>query len=274
VEARIAEAARDGVTLLTGTALSGDDVQVGESTIEVLFLEYLEGGSYREIGQDSVGLRLHVPLSLEGREVDVYAELALVRQGRFVVQMSFQTYFGAFDGDGVTSSALASLTPLRLMKKVLDRLPPDTSPATSEQPPVPVEELLVLPEAGEQPADPVAAEEQVRTAYVTLFDAARPREERARFVERPDVWVPANQSLAEGQYGQAVRDQRAEVDHIVFTSPTHAAVRFRLVASSELVPQDHRIGDAVLVDGRWLVAIGTPCDLIAMAGISCSGLTP
>lgn len=40
--------------------------------------------------------------------------------------------------------------------------------------------------SGPQPVDPAAAEEQVRAAYLTLFDASRPRDDRAQFVEQPE----------------------------------------------------------------------------------------
>lgn len=31
-----------------------------------------------------------------------------------------------------------------------------------------------------------------------------------------------------------------------------------------------QIGDAVLVEGTWLVAITTPCDLLTLAGVRCN----
>jgi hypothetical protein len=140
------------------------------------------------------------------------------------------------------------------------------SPTTSDVPP--------LPDPGsERPADPVAAEEQVRAAFVGLFDASIPREDRAQFVDRPEVWLPANKTLVEGQYGDAVKDLHAVVDTVVFTSRTHASVRFQLIASAEIVPRDHYIGDALLVDGRWVVDVTTPCARMALAGVECD-LTP
>ena len=133
----------------------------------------------------------------------------------------------------------------------------------------PTENRLGLPEPGTPPADAPTAEAEVRTAYLTLFDATRSVEERAPFVDRPDVWGPAYQEMRNGQYGDVVKDIHAEVDEIVFTSPTHAAVRYRLVASSELVPQDFQVGEAVLMDGRWVVDATTPCRNIARAMVEC-----
>lgn len=59
----------------------------------------------------------------------------------------------------------------------------------------------------------------------------------------------------------------------MFTSPTPASVRFQLLASASIVPRDHYIGDALLVDGRWVVDVTTPCARVAIAGIECD-LTP
>jgi hypothetical protein len=140
------------------------------------------------------------------------------------------------------------------------------SPSTSDLP--------ALPDPGrDRPTDPVAAEAEVRAAFMGLFDASIPREDRTQFVDRPEVWLPANKALMEGQYGQALRDLHAVVDDVVFTSPTHASVRFQLLASDPIVPRDHYIGDALLVDGRWVVDVTTPCARVATAGVECD-LTP
>ena len=121
----------------------------------------------------------------------------------------------------------------------------------------------MLPDPGEQPADAAAAEEQVRLAYTGIFDSSSTREERSRFSERPNVWIAANQQLVEGEYAGYVEGGSAVVDEVVFISPTHAAVRFQLSRPRGSVPQSVDIGDAVLVDGRWLVGIDTTCALVS-----------
>jgi hypothetical protein len=83
------------------------------------------------------------------------------------------------------------------------------------------------------------------------------------------VWIEANRQLVEGEFGSVVADLRAEVDEVVFTAPTKAVVRFSFRASSELVPTEMRLGEAVLVDGRWLVAIRTTCEAVSDAGVQC-----
>ena len=82
------------------------------------------------------------------------------------------------------------------------------------------------------------------------------------------MWLAANEALTEGQYGDSVQDMHAEVDQVVFTDPTHASVSFRLIASDPVVPRD-QIGQAVLVDGQWLVSISTTCGLVNLAGVQC-----
>ena len=109
-----------------------------------------------------------------------------------------------------------------------------------------------LPEPGDQPADPVAAEEQVRAAFTGLFDFSKPREERTQFSERPEVWAAANVELMDGQFADAVHDMYAQVDAVVFTDPAHATVQFQTIASDPIVPRyQHRRGRAGRRTGGW-----------------------
>ncbi|HET6968382.1 MAG TPA: hypothetical protein VFI44_08905 [Ornithinibacter sp.] len=135
--------------------------------------------------------------------------------------------------------------------------------------PEPASDIPPLPAPGVQPVDPAAAEEQVRAAFTGLFDASVPREERAQYVDRPEVWLPLNTALFESEYGEILRDLHAVVDDVAFTSPSHAAVRFELLASDERVPQAYYIGDARLLDGRWVVDVTTPCFTAAATGFEC-----
>ena len=54
----------------------------------------------------------------------------------------------------------------------------------------------------------------------------------------------------------------------MFVSPTHAVLRFQLISDDPIVPR-HHIGDALLVDGRWVMAIATSCELFSLAGVTC-----
>jgi hypothetical protein len=266
---QIAEGAGDGVTTLTGRNLAGDVVEIGEPTVGEISWEYLEDGYWKTVTDDSVALRVTVPLSVDGVDVDVYADVAFVRKGRFLTQTSFQTYFLGFDGGPAGSSLVGSPTAVQLTREVLERLPGTTSPdPVRTVDPVVGSPSGPLTEPGEQPADPAAAEEQVRAAFTGIFDSSLPREAKAPLSERPAVWAAANQALVEGQYGEMVEGLHAVVDEVVFTSPTRAVVRFDLITSTGYRSAD-QIGHAVLVDGRWLVTIETTCEQVSIAGVRC-----
>jgi hypothetical protein len=127
---------------------------------------------------------------------------------------------------------------------------------------------LTLPEPGEQPADTAAAEEQVRTMYLTISETTLPEEERALLSQRPEVWLAAANATTQTQYWDLVQEIREEVDEVVFVSPTHAVFRFQLVSDDPIVPREH-IGEALLLDGRWVMAIATSCELFSLVGVTC-----
>ncbi len=132
----------------------------------------------------------------------------------------------------------------------------------------PLESRLGLPEPGEQPADAAAAEQEIRDAFLAIFDTSIPAEERAPLNERPAVWLNSAHGVAAGDYWDLVQGIQEEIDDVVFVSPTHAVVRFRFLSPDPIVPRDH-IGDALLVDGRWVMATETSCELFALTGNTC-----
>ena len=128
-----------------------------------------------------------------------------------------------------------------------------------------------MPAPGEQPAEPAAAEDEVRALYVAAFDSASNETAKAELHERPDVWLAANAEFrAMTEYLEIAETVHAEVDAVVFTAPDRATVRFQLLSDDprNAVPQ-HQLGEAVLVDGRWVVSIDTACGLLALAGVEC-----
>jgi hypothetical protein len=263
IEQQILERARDGLTNYLGRPLAVDDLEVRGSSTEAVPLEYPAVGedgypASFEIPYAYNALLLKVTLGADNAEVDVYTSVAFVTKGRVAMQLLVQTYF---DESGLG----------HLAKLLLDRIPPveavDQAEPVDPVDPAPGEPEL--PDPGEPPADAATAEEQVRLAYTGIFDASSTREARSRFSERPAVWSAANQQLQEGEYGGFVEDLSAVVDEVVFIDPTHAAVRFRLTGTQVPIPQAVDIGEAVLVDGRWLVAIETTCTLVASANVSC-----
>src|SRR5436190_3785681 len=138
-------------------------------------------------------------------------------------------------------------------------LQPASGPQVVEVPPT-------MPEPGDQPADPASAEEQVRATYLRISDTTIPAVDRAGLSERPAVWLDAAHAITQTQYWDLVQQIQEHVDEVVFVSPTHAVVRFEMIAPG--VPKDH-IGDALLVDGQWVMAIATSCELFSLAGVTC-----
>jgi len=120
IEQHVAHAASDGITTISGTALSGEDSTIGESTIEPhpYFLNY-ENGSYSELGADSAAYRVKVPLTSEGVETDVFVDIAVVTEGRAVVQTFFQSYFTPYR---YRAGRPNNLQPVLLTNLVLDRI--------------------------------------------------------------------------------------------------------------------------------------------------------
>ena len=252
IEQQILARARDGLTSMTGRSLSVDDIEVRSSTTAPLGLRYYEAEdmSHRPVTDDYHGFLLDVTLAADDLRVHVFTALAFLTKGPVAVQLTVQTYFTR-PGD---------LGPVA--KQIFDRLPVDPEARVVGAP--------ELPDPGEQPSDAAAAEERVRLAYTGIFDPSSTREERSRFSERPNVWIAANQQLAVGEYAQFAEGMSAVVDEVVFISPTHAAVRFQLSKpGGGSVPQSVEIGDAVLVDGRWLVGIDTTCALVSYASVEC-----
>jgi hypothetical protein len=132
----------------------------------------------------------------------------------------------------------------------------------------PLESPTGLPEPGVQPPDPAAAEAEVRDAYLQIGETSIPAEERAPFSERPAVWLDMAHAVTQTQYWDVVQRIQEQVDEVVFDSPTHAVVRFELVSDDPVVPRNH-IGEAVLVDGHWKMAIATSCELAGLTGVTC-----
>jgi hypothetical protein len=128
-------------------------------------------------------------------------------------------------------------------------------------------EAQVLPEPGEQPADPAAAEARVRDTFLTIFDTTIPEEERAPLSERPAVWRASANAVKAGPNWELVQSLRWHVDEVVFVSPTHAVASFGYTSDGGMASDF--LGDALLVDGRWVMAIATSCELFDLTGDSC-----
>jgi hypothetical protein len=127
-----------------------------------------------------------------------------------------------------------------------------------------------LPEPGEQPADPAAAEQAVRDAFAGAFD----REDR---VEGDRTWlqhldsdagvVEAIEVVLGGSFGSAAQSADYTMGDLVFTSPTEAWFTYDLFANSSNF--NGRFGYAVDIDGTWKISRGVICQDLALAGAYC-----
>ena len=150
----------------------------------------------------------------------------------------------------------------------LDDDPVPTSPpggsSTTVVPPSTTETTIV---EGDPPADRQAVEAEIDRAFHLAFDAGHTDEERFAVVEDGPALLPAGRAAA-AKYPEAAKSITVTVHRIVFRDPTHAAVNFELFYERAMLlgPQD---GEALLVDGRWLVSRDTRCRIIEQAGVAC-----
>jgi hypothetical protein len=126
---------------------------------------------------------------------------------------------------------------------------------------------MQLPPAGEQPADAAAAKAAVTQAYTHVYDGSVNWADKRADVEDGARLDDAVNQLSTGGLADIVRSSKGIVKEIVFTAPDHAWVRYDITTSSSNFPG--RIGQAALIDGRWVVARATWCDDIGLAGVSC-----
>lgn len=121
-----------------------------------------------------------------------------------------------------------------------------------------------LPEPGEQPADAAEATESVREAISTVFGNPDP-EAKAAVLEHPDVVITAMEDLAQNYPGIS---STAEMGDLVFTAPDTAFFFYDLVAS-DIADFDDQIGEARLVDGRWVISTESVCQQLRKGGVAC-----
>jgi hypothetical protein len=124
------------------------------------------------------------------------------------------------------------------------------------------------PVAGDQPANPGAAEAAVRSAFVNLYDGARPIAERVDAVDDPRGVADALGAAAEGDFALKVANTRATVSEVIFTSPTTATTRYSVLVNGDPQVADAQ-GAARFVDGEWKVTRATVCADLEDVGAPC-----
>jgi hypothetical protein len=166
------------------------------------------------------------------------------------------------------ADATGSVTAYDASGKVLEALtlpqePTASQPACAPQP-------IKLPKPGKQPADPAAAEKQVRQAFQEAF-TAKPAgtdpDAGLAFIEDGDTLHDAVAQVRQN-FPQASATITVKTGAIVFTDPTTAIVQFTTEYSGG-APYSATNGRAILRDGKWLVSTATYCGLLSWGGATC-----
>lgn len=121
------------------------------------------------------------------------------------------------------------------------------------------------PPGDEQPADVDAARAAVVDVFRRIHDGTASPEDRAALLDDPRGFVEITREIAD-QYGEPARTAQLGDIQLVFTSPTRAAVRFTVVATTGTFPF---FGEAVLTDDGWKMTRDTWCREIRLAGKTC-----
>ncbi len=141
----------------------------------------------------------------------------------------------------------------------------DTTPAECMPPPRPPQPL---PPPGDQPANPTAAEESIRSRHALLVDRSIDGADKPDDLLTDDTGV--SEALAQvdaGQYAASAAGAAYRIDDLVFVAPDHAWFRYTIDAPTGLF--DNRFGQAFLVDGSWQITRDTICNDLALAGGTC-----
>jgi hypothetical protein len=126
-----------------------------------------------------------------------------------------------------------------------------------------------LPDPGEQPADPGAADAEIRAAMAALYGEFGDGVERTDFIDDPTGVAEAREQVQAGVYADDASSALATIDELVFTSPDEAWFRYSIDTPGN--DFDNRYGIAVTVDGVWKITRATICQDLSLAGGDCGG---
>jgi hypothetical protein len=126
-----------------------------------------------------------------------------------------------------------------------------------------------LPDAGEQPADPAAAEAEIRAAMTALYGVVGTDDVGSDLIDDPTGVAEARQQVQDGDFAEDAAGASATIDELVFTAPDEAWFRYSIDTPGN--DFDNRYGIAVLVDGVWKITRSTVCQDLSLAGGDCGG---
>ncbi|MFI6939697.1 hypothetical protein ACIBI4_10515 [Streptomyces sp. NPDC050418] len=115
---------------------------------------------------------------------------------------------------------------------------------------------------GGEPADPAAAETEIKTNFQKFFDPKVSMAEKEKVLENGAKMRPVLQAFSGDERGGQVSAKVTKVD---FTSPKDAKVTYDLALNGATVLPGSA-GTVVEQDGTWKVSVKTLCGLLAMSG--------
>lgn len=135
----------------------------------------------------------------------------------------------------------------------------------------PVGDTPLLPEPGEQPADPAAASDEALASIRKVYDLTDIYSlDKKDYVENSeDYLVMRKQLMANNVLAPYMSNLDPVFRSIVFTTPTAGTVLYQVGPSYQW-----EVGRVLLIDGTWRVAAGTVCRDLSAAGYVCPGASP
>jgi hypothetical protein len=131
--------------------------------------------------------------------------------------------------------------------------PTTTPPTTAATPESPTQ--------GAEPADPAAAEQQIKKNWTTFFDPSAPTDEKVKVLQNGEALRPVLSAFSSDKNAARVS---AEVTGVQFTSPTRANVTYNLMVAGNTALPDAK-GTAVLEGDTWKVSQKALCALVELS---------
>ncbi|MFS8203889.1 hypothetical protein ACLVWQ_35100 [Streptomyces sp. CWNU-52B] len=147
-----------------------------------------------------------------------------------------------------------------------DDTDPPTPTSTAERP---TEQPTATGASGSAsaPADPAAAEQEIKENWKKFFDPAVPTKDKQAVLENGDAMGQVLRSFSGDERGGQVQ---AAVGRVEFTSPAEADVTYTLTLKGATVMPD-AAGTSVEQDGTWKVSVKTLCGLVGLSGNASPG---
>lgn len=221
----------------------------------------LDGWNVLEIGLDPETAPNTIPVTLRRIHADGSEETQDLEITAIQGQLQLLTPEWAFDLSGVDDTCEvpggnADNTPMESPRDLLG---------------APVGDTPLLPQPGEQPADPAAASDEALASIRKVYDLSDIYSlDKKDYVENPDDYlVMRKQLMANDVVAPYMSNLDPVFRSIVFTSPTDAAVLYQVGPTYQW-----EVGRVLLIDDTWRVAAGTVCRDLSAAGYLCPAATP